>query len=286
MFSIFSMAEAAASKDAAPFYLCCEKGGIAPERKLCYDQNGSNKNHTETDRRNRTMKKTASVLLALCLLLSFTAAACAEAPVQNAVLELCSAEGIYTDSVGNTEQYSYHVPQIYANSLAADEMNAEIAERFGKVAESQFENMEGGYSLWSRNVEWHAYWSGTWLFLLITADTEGSFTDYAAYGYDFGTDARITNEMILQQKGITEEEYLENLKEKVELMFEDMYGKYPEKDREAFGCDELLEKTLGWLDAEQPMFLDGMGEVETIVKIASIAGAEWYYHLATPFAYG
>lgn len=232
------------------------------------------------------MKKTASVLLALCLLLSFTAAACAEAPVQNAVLELCSAEGIYTDSVGNTEQYSYHVPQIYANSLAADEMNAEIAERFGKVAESQFENMEGGYSLWSRNVEWHAYWSGTWLFLLITADTEGSFTDYAAYGYDFGTDARITNEMILQQKGITEEEYLENLKEKVGLMFEDMYGKYPEKDREAFGYDELLEKTLGWLDAEQPMFLDGMGEVETIVKIASVAGAEWYYHLATPFAYG
>ena len=232
------------------------------------------------------MKKTASVLLALCLLFTFTAAACAEAPVKNAVLELYSAEGIYEDSVGNVEQYSYHVPQIYANSLDADEINAEIAERFGRYVESQLENMEGGYSLWSWNVEWHAYWTGTQLFLLITADTDGGFTDTAAYGYDFKTDSRVTNEMILKQKGITEEEYLENLKEKVQLMFEDMYGNLPEESKKAFGYDEMLEKTLGWLDLEQPMFLDGMGEVETIVKIASVAGAEWYYHLATPFAYG
>ncbi len=232
------------------------------------------------------MKKTASILLALCLLFSFTAAVCAEGPEKNAVLELCSAEGVYEDSVGNVEQYSFHVPQIYANSLAADELNAEIAERFGKVVESQFENMEEGCSLWCRNVEWHAYWTGSWLFLLITADMEGDFKDIAAYGYDFKTDARITNEMILQQKRITEEEYLLNLREKVQLMFEDKYRELSEEDREKVGYDEMLEKTLGWLDPEQPMFLDGMGEVETIVKIASVAGAEWYYHLATPFAYG
>lgn len=232
------------------------------------------------------MKKTLSLLLTLCLLLTVSTAAVAEAPEKNAVLELYSAEGIYEDSVGNVEQYSFHVPQIYANSLAADEMNAEIAERFGKVAESQFENMEGGYSLWSRNIEWKAYWSGTQLFLLLTADTEGSFVDYAAYGYDFKTDSRITNEMILKQKGITEEEYLENLREKVQLMYEDLYGDLSEENKEALGYDSLLEKTLGWLDMEQPMFLDGMGEIETVVKIASVAGAEWYYHLATPFAYG
>ena len=232
------------------------------------------------------MKKLCSVLLTICLMLTCTAAAFAEAPVQNAVLELYSAEGIYTDSVGNTEQYSYHVPQIYANSLAADEINAEIAERFGKVVEKQFENMEGGYSLWSWNVEWHAYWTGTQLFLMITADTNGGFVDTAAYGYDFRTDTRITNEMILKQKGITEEEYLENLREKVQLMFEDMYGDLPEESKEAFGYERLLQKTLGWQDMGETMFLDGMGEVETVVKIASVAGAEWYYHLATPFAYG
>ena len=180
----------------------------------------------------------------------------------------------------------YHVPQVYANSLAADEMNAEIAERFGTKAESMFEKMEGGYSLWCREVEWHAYWSGTQMFLLISAAMDGDSTDISAYGYDFKTDRRITNAMILEQKGITEEEYLENLREKVTLMFEDKYRDLSEEDRERAGYDKMLENTLGWLDMEQPMYLDGTGEIVTIVKIASIAGAGWYYHFATPFAYG
>jgi len=69
-------------------------------------------------------------------------------------------------------------------------------------------------------------------------------------------------------------------------MFESMYGHLPERDKEMFGYDKMLEKTMSWLDMEQPMFIDGMGQIVTIVKIASIAGADWYYHLATPFAYG
>ena len=69
-------------------------------------------------------------------------------------------------------------------------------------------------------------------------------------------------------------------------MFEDMYSSLSEEIREAAGYDEMLEKTLGWLDMEQPMFIDQLGGIETIVKIASVAGAEWYYYLATPFSYG
>ena len=56
--------------------------------------------------------------------------------------------------------------------------------------------------------------------------------------------------------------------------------------REQAGMDVMLQKTLSWADMDQPIFIDGVGTVETIVKIASIAGADWYYHLATPFAYG
>lgn len=92
--------------------------------------------------------------------------------------------------------------------------------------------------------------------------------------------------MILSELGITEDEYLSNLKEKVQLMFEDMYKDVPADMREQAGMDTMLQKTLSWADMNQPMFIDGVGTVETIVKIASIAGADWYYHLATPFAYG
>ena len=92
--------------------------------------------------------------------------------------------------------------------------------------------------------------------------------------------------MILDQMGISEEVYLTNLKEKVQLMFEDMNRTVPENLRKEWGYDELLEKTLNLADIDQPIFINGFGEIETIVKIASFAGAEWYYHLATPFSYG
>ncbi|MCR5088033.1 MAG: hypothetical protein K6C08_00800 [Oscillospiraceae bacterium] len=234
------------------------------------------------------MKKTVSAILVLAILLTLSGAAFADGSMirKLAVFELYSADGIYMDSVGNSISYSYHVPQIFAKTEAAAEINAEIEERFGTMVRKQLHSMDSGYSLWMSRVEWRAYWNGSQLFLLVISNEEGDFTDYAAYGYDFENACRLSNEMILEQRGISEQYYLENLREKVQLMFEDMYGNYSEKDRQAFGYDEMLEKTLGWLDMEQPIFIDGVGSIVTIVKIASIAGAEWYYYMATPFAYG
>lgn len=234
------------------------------------------------------MKKTIALLLVLSLGLGLGAAAFAEEPAlrKSCVSELYSAEGMYTDSVGNTEDYSFHVPQLSADTEAAAGINREIAERFGERAEDQFKNMQGGFSLWCWNTEWHAYWYGSRLFLKLSADIEGGFTDMAAYGYDFEKQCRIDNPMILEELGVSEEEYLSNLEEKVGLMFDGMYGSLSKDKWDALGCDALREKTLGWLDLEQPMYIDGTGRIVTIVKIASVAGGEWYYHLATPFAYG
>ena len=234
------------------------------------------------------MKKLVSILL-LCLLFSaasLSPEAFAGPPVSGAVSELWSEDGHYVDDVGNSESFSFHVPQINADTADAASINAEIAERFGSLVEQQYQNMEGGYSLWSWHTEWKAYWYSSQLFLLITSDYNGGFEDYSAYGYDFDTGKRVTNEMILSELGINEEEYLENLREKVQFMFEDMYGSLSPELKDMAGLDQLLEKTLGWLDLEQPMFIDQFGGIETIVKIASVAGAEWYYHLATPFSFG
>ena len=232
------------------------------------------------------MKKAFSLILALCILAGLSAPASAAPFHRNAVYEYYSAEGFYVDSIGNTWSYSYHVPQIFAYSPAADEINAEIAERFAKPVEHQFEVMLGRHSLSMWNTEWHAYWNGTQLFLLVSSTMDSDITDCCAYGYDFETENRITNEMILDQLGISEEEYLENLEEKVRLMFEDAFRSVPAEKLEDYGYSDLLSKTLSWLDMEQPMYIDGTGEIVTIVKIASAAGAGWYYHYATPFAYG
>ena len=186
------------------------------------------------------MKKTISFLLILCLILAGSSAAFADQPRKNPILEQYSADGFYTDSVGNPSTYAYHVPQINDDSEAAKEINLEISKRFGKNVEGQFRAMEGGFSISSWNVEWHGYWYGSQLFLVVSADTPNDSKDCAAYGYDFETRERVTNRMILEELGIPEEEYLSNLKEKVQLMFEDVNGFA--RDKSDY-YDELLQQT-------------------------------------------
>lgn len=234
------------------------------------------------------MKKLIALAFVICVLAALRAGACAAGPDvrKNAVAELYSAEGSYTDSVGNYERFTYHVPLLTADTPAAGEINREIEERFGEKVEAQLKNMANGYSLWMWELNWHAYWVGNQLFLMICADMDADCRDYAAYGYDFEKECRVTNEMILEQLGITEEDYLKNLREKVQFMFEDMWRIVAQKDRERVGYDRELERTLAWADMDAPMYLDGSGEIVTIVKIATIAGAGWYYYLATPYSYG
>lgn len=234
---------------------------------------------------NGMMKKPISVFLAVVMILAFGASASAEGLRQNPVYELYSAEGVYTDSVGNEDTYSYHVPQIFADSAAAEEINREIAANFGERVETQFRNMEGGHSIWCGNTEWHAYWNGNQLFLLIKADIDGDCDEYGAYGYDFDTDSRVTNEMLLEQRGISEEEYLENLKESARSKFVKGISGIPADLLETSDYAELLEKTLAWQTMEAPMFVDQFGEIETIALIGAMAGAGRYYHLLTPFVH-
>lgn len=232
------------------------------------------------------MRRILSLVCILTLALGFCAGARAEGLRKNCVAELYSAEGVYTDSLGNVENYSYHVPQLCADTEDAREINREIEERFGERVKKQFESMDGGYSLWMWECTWHAYWQDSRLFLMVSAEMEADSVDYAAWGYDFETGHRVDNAMILDSLGVSEDEYMKNLREKVALMFESKYSFLTKEQWEQAGCDKLLEDTLDWLDPEQPMYIDGSGQIVTIVKIASVAGARWYYHLATPFAYG
>ena len=247
------------------------------------------------------MRKTISVLLIVAMILAIGVSAAAdqdrftttadalettaEQLRKNPVYELYCAEGIYTDSIGNEEAYSYHVPQIFADSPDADEINAEIAENFGKRVEHQFHYMEGKHSISCWRTEWHAYWSGSQLFLLVKADVTGDWNEFGAYGYDFETDSRVTNEMILKQRGISEEEYLENLRETARSKFETAHSGIPTDILETSDYAELMERTMEWQTMDEPMFVDASGEIETIALIGAMAGAGRYYRLVTPFVH-
>ena len=228
------------------------------------------------------MKKTVSAVIILCLLLTSSITALAE-PRKNAVYELYSVEGTYTDDVGNKESYSYHIPQINDDTSDAEEINAQIADRYGEVVEAQLHYMEDGFSLWCRNAGWKAFWDGRQLFLLLRADTPNDLIEYAAYGYDFDTGTGITNKMILEQRGISEAEYLENLKEAARSLFMKLNSSIPEDRLSESDYDELLERTLQWQTMDQPIYIDQDGEIAVIAEIGAMAGAGKYKHLIRPF---
>ena len=72
-----------------------------------------------------------------------------------------------------------------------------------------------------------------------------------------------------------------------EDMFEDMYGTIPQESRDGMGYYAQLEKTISDENVEEAvLFVDGIGGLEAVMKIYSLAGEDWYYHLVTPFAYG
>ena len=145
--------------------------------------------------------------------------------------------------------------------------------------------MEGKHSISCWRTEWHAYWSGSQLFLLVKADVTGDWNEFGAYGYDFETDSRVTNEMILEQRGISEEEYLENLRETARSKFETAHSGIPADILETTDYAELMERTMEWQTMDEPMFIDQYGEIETIALIGAMAGAGRYYRLVTPFVH-
>ena len=227
------------------------------------------------------MKRIITAFSVILLLLTTVSAAYADQIEQNIVSELYSIDGYYEDEVGNGVQYPYHVPQINADTPAAKEINTEIAQDFGERVEKQLEYMEGGYSLWCGNTEWCSFRNGSQIFLLITADENGDITEYGAYGYDVETGERVTNSVILEQKGISEEQYMEKLVEATTDLFEKLYVPIPEGVETSLTHDSLLEDTLGWLSADTPIFINRFGEIETWAEIATPAGAGRYNHLVT-----
>ena len=86
---------------------------------------------------------------------------------------------------------------------------------------------------------------------------------------------------IAELKGISEEEYLEKLRDAVTSLFEELYRPIPEGVKTSLTHDGLLEETLGWLSADRPIFLNRFGELETWAEIATPAGAGKYSHLVT-----
>lgn len=195
------------------------------------------------------------------------------------ITELYALDGEYTDSVGNTYVYSYHVPQFADDSEEARELNREIAEVFAPMVEDELVTMEQDCSLITLCIYWDVYYyRQNVIFLVITAENDWGGSDHMVCAYDASAREELDFEDIAALAGYREEELLGAIRAAAEEAFAASFG--PNKDM--FG-EQFYNEMRDWTLSEENInddtmvYMDPAGRVYAIVPIAAPAGAGWYY---------
>lgn len=241
----------------------------------------------------QTNRKTQAVLLTAMLTLGLLLTGCGNTsdnpgvsgedpdfqPDDSLITEIYSEEGSYTDDVGNAYTYSYHVPQLAADTADAKEINEKIMGTFGNYAKSEMDSMDQNASLFYTDIGWERSWHGSRLYIKLKADS-GDWRDYDAICYDFAAEKAVTPEETIQSMGFTDEEWLGALRKTAIHKFDSAYT--DNMNKRTFynsGGMELRAKLISDknIDLEKPVYLNDKNELSVIIAMPSMAGASYYY---------
>ena len=225
----------------------------------------------------RKQGKTIFVILGLCLLL--TACGKEEKPAPEAekavyddsFIEEIVREGEYEEK-GWLEKmpYSYHVPQLKADTEDAKEINAELAA----LADIE----KSTEPLYCDRIRWDSHWNGSLLSLLVTTRVTDLGTDrYTVYNYDFETGEELSEEDLLRRAGVTENEAEAALRRAAAQYFDRESG--PLLSMETAGYWDLRVQTISEdnLDLDEAqLFLNNDGKLCTPAAIMTPAGGGYY----------
>lgn len=227
-------------------------------------------------------KKIYAGLLAAVMLLSGCGGKKDDAPVRKAdsdmiiITESYAEEGHYTDSLDNSWTYSYHVPQLTADTVGARAINAAIDEKFGDPVRGALEDMEKAVSLGCVSVAWKSYRYNDVLSLVVKAEADWEFTDYAVYLYDAGRGVQLTTAELLEKLNMEQETVLNALRRSAAAAFDEQaYINTTE------GVQWVQERswTVGAenVNTEAMVYADETGKLMAVLPVGSMAGAAWYY---------
>lgn len=172
-------------------------------------------------------RRILAALLAAMLLLGGCGGKQNDAPARKAdsdmiiITENYAEDGHYTDSLDNSWTYSYHVPQLTADTAGARAINAAIDEKFGDPVRGALKDMQQALSLGCVSVSWKSYRYEDVLSLVVKAEADWEFTDYAVYLYDAGRGVQLTTAELLEKLGVAQETFLDGLRRSAAAAFDE-----------------------------------------------------------------
>ena len=226
-------------------------------------------------------RRILAALLAAMLLLGGCGGKQNDAPARKAdsdmiiITENYAEDGHYTDSLDNSWTYSYHVPQLTATA-GARAINAAIDEKFGDPVRGALKDMQQALSLGCVSVSWKSYRYEDVLSLVVKAEADWEFTDYAVYLYDAGRGVQLTTAELLEKLGVAQETFLDGLRRSAAAAFDEQgYINTTE------GVQWVQERswTVGAenVNTEAMVYADETGKLMAVLPVGSMAGAAWYY---------
>ncbi len=227
-------------------------------------------------------RRILAALLAAMLLLGGCGGKQNDAPARKAdsdmiiIKENYAEDGHYTDSLDNSWTYSYHVPQLTADTAGARAINAAIDEKFGDPVRGALKDMQKALSLGCVSVSWKSYRYEDVLSLVVKAEADWEFTDYAVYLYDAGRGVQLTTAELLEKLGVAQETFLDGLRRSAAAAFDEQgYINTTE------GVQWVQERswTVGAenVNTEAMVYADETGKLMAVLPVGSMAGAAWYY---------
>ena len=195
--------------------------------------------------------------------------------------EMYSEDFDYTDSMGNSGHYTYHVPQIAADTQGAADINRAIEETYGPIVRDVLESVSGGFSVIWTSISWETYQYNNILSLVVFYSFDIGGDHYNVYLYDIASGQQLTTADLLSALNVDDTTFLNALRQAAAERFDGQYNPIPANS------EEFLAERREWTLSDEnirmdvPAYADASGTLYVVLPIGSIAGASEYEQILT-----
>lgn len=190
--------------------------------------------------------------------------------------ELYSEDFDYTDMNGIDGHFTYHVPQIVADTQGAKNINSAIRDAYEPIIADVRESVDSHSMVFYLSITWETYQYGNILSLVVSEKGAMEVDRYNVYLYDIASGQHLATADLLAALNISETAFLDALRQAAAERFDGQYRTIPANSEEFWA--ERREWTLSDenININVPAYADAFGTLYVVLPIGSIAGAGEY----------
>lgn len=185
--------------------------------------------------------------------------------------------GNYSDGFNNTWNYVLRIPAIQASGTDATRLNQELFSTLYPDVKAAKDAMEENTSLGICRVDYTICINDQLISLVCETDTDWGFESYFTVNFDAATKTEVTDEQLLERFGMTKDQFLAQAVLVMQQYFEQNFSKIDHDQMYWDRYNKSIAKENFTSDCQ--LYVNEGGQLCMIVKLYSLAGADYYYHI-------